>query len=245
MAVRARDGVGPEDHLEAFGVEAVPKDPEDQRHRQRHLGKPCFGVIPDPQVLGLVVEVILENQVEVGIEIRAMLGHQPERGLVQQRAVLDRRTPGGHRPANAFDRVGVDHRAAALLPGLATGRQHLFLRERRGAPLTNAGRCENLDDVGSIGDAPSDDLANVVGTQGRIDDGIERSDDSGSGESSARDRVTECPIQGGTSSIPRTKSTSRAPRDAISAGSGSATSISISRLRRRYAAQSSTRWSHS
>src|ERR1039457_2363329 len=72
-----------------------------------------LGVVADAEEFGFVVQVIVEHQ-EVRVEVDAAPGHQFERGIVQEGAVLDGGTAGHDGGAGPIGGVRVDHGPQSL-----------------------------------------------------------------------------------------------------------------------------------
>src|SRR5439155_13061942 len=115
--------------------------------RLLHRGEAFLRVVADPEKLRLVLQVVAEDQAALWIEIRAALGQELEDFVGREDAVLDLRAPGGGRGPHAFGAVRVDQRAQPPGPGFPAGRVELLLAHRLSAPVPNALRREQLDEV--------------------------------------------------------------------------------------------------
>jgi len=88
-AVRSGDGVRAEDDLQLRRLQRELKHMQRLRHRQLHLREPLLGVVADAEVVGLVLEIVAEDEVDVRIEVRPVLRHQIELRLPDQHPMLD------------------------------------------------------------------------------------------------------------------------------------------------------------
>ena len=95
-----------------------------------------------------------------------------------------------------FRAVRVHHAAQPLRAGFAAGGVELRLRQRRRAAVANAGRRENLDEIGAVGLLPADILANLLDRPLRVRHRAERGEDARAGQLAARDRIAQRLIRG-------------------------------------------------
>ena len=83
----ARDRIRAEDGLESGDSERRLEGLEGAGHGRAHLVKAFLGIAANADVSICIVEVVLEDQMDVGVVERAVLGHQLERLPVEQRAI--------------------------------------------------------------------------------------------------------------------------------------------------------------
>src|SRR4029077_2068829 len=88
-AVRARNGVGPEDDGEPGRRQGAAKRGRRERERPLHGGEALLRIVADPEKARLVVEVFAEDEAALRIEVRLLRGKLRERRFVREDAVLD------------------------------------------------------------------------------------------------------------------------------------------------------------
>ena len=124
-----------------------------------------------PELRGALLHHVVGD--EVGDQERALVRHEPRRGLVDEVAVLDRAHPGVHRARDGVRRVGVRAHVAAeglrlLDGGPRLGRGVLEAVERvegRG----HAARHHDLDLVGALSHLLARGPADLVGPVGQLE----------------------------------------------------------------------------
>ena len=104
----------------------------------------------------------MEHQ-EVRVEVDAAPGHQFERGVVQEGAVLDGGTAGHDGGAGPIGGVRVDHGPQPLGRGFAAGSGNLLRRHGHLAAVAYAGGGKQLHDVGTAGFHLAHELADLGG----------------------------------------------------------------------------------
>ena len=87
--------------------------------------------------------------------------------------------------------VRVHHAAQALRARFAARGIDLFLRQRRHAAVADAGRREDLDQVGAVGLLLADVFADLIGRPLRVRDLAERRQDARPGQHAAIDRIAQ------------------------------------------------------
>src|SRR5262249_16395925 len=115
-----------------------------------HRRKTFFGVISETQKARLVLEIVWEVESDVGIEPNSVLSEHSEGFLGRQHAMLDSRATCTRCADHRFGALRMDHCAEALRASFAADGIELCLRKRRCTALPNAGRCEDLDEIGPL-----------------------------------------------------------------------------------------------
>ena len=95
-------------------------------------------VVPDAEIACFVVEIVLKDEMGVGIEVDAPLGHEAHDFLIEERAMLYGRTTGEDASARALWAVRVDDGAQPEQIRFSTCRIQLLLAHRRLATVANA-----------------------------------------------------------------------------------------------------------
>ena len=193
--------VGAEDNVQALGGERHPEGLHRPHRAGLHRLEALFGVVPDAQVAVLVLEVVGEDEVGVRVVEGAVRGHEVERFLIEQRAVLDRGATRPRCPARALRPVGVDERPESTLGRRPAGGVEFFLGEGRAAPHPDALGSEDLDGVRpGVGQAVHFG-GQFLGAPGAGGELAERGDDPGAGDRSARHRIAHRTIHRRTETL--------------------------------------------
>src|SRR5690349_12853849 len=123
--MRASDSIGAEDDLQIRSRKGTPEQVSIERQRGFHLLETFLGVVADAEEVLLVIEIVLDDEADLGIEPGAALGHELEIIVSREGTVLNRGAAGQDgRADRGF--VGVHNRAEALPGGLtASGRELL------------------------------------------------------------------------------------------------------------------------
>ena len=121
-----------------------------ERNGLLHRREPSLVVVADPFVLRAVLEIIAEHQAALWVEVRPALRHEPQHLVRRKHTVLDLRAAGKRRRPHALRAGCVDERPQPLRLRLSTYRVELLLRQRLRAPVANALRREDLDEVGAF-----------------------------------------------------------------------------------------------
>ena len=148
LSVRINSGVGAEGHLHTRRHRLVQTGVLDLRHRlilAKNLHGPplCPARLPDVFAID-----------EVGDEIRSVLLHQPDRFVVEHRAVLDRCHTRAHRGIDAVRAVRMRRDACPVLRRLGDRSVDLLLAEllhtRLGPRREHGAGRDDLDHVGAV-----------------------------------------------------------------------------------------------
>src|SRR6476661_3443604 len=136
-------------------------------------------VVAGAEVALLVLEVVLRDQADVRLEIRAMLRHERELAVRQLAAVRAGRAARDRRGARRRYRMGADPRSLAGAPRLIARGAYLRIGERLPTAFADALRRENLDDVGASRDHRPYPGADLRRGQLRVGELRDRREDAG------------------------------------------------------------------
>src|SRR5215217_4888708 len=105
--MRAGHGIGTKHDLEIGRTNGPLEHLCRDRDRLFHRGKTGLVVIPDSFVLGPIVEIVAEDQTDLGVEEDPAIRHQLENFVIGEDAVLDLAAAGEYRRLDAFRAVSV------------------------------------------------------------------------------------------------------------------------------------------
>jgi len=124
------------------------------------------------------------------------LGHQIERGIFEERTVLDRGASGEHRGFRAGIADGMHHGAQAESLGLAAHRLDLLIGHTLVAAGAQAGGGEQLDEVGALALRAAHQSAQGLRIAAAVVDLAERGENARAGQHALGDAVAHHAIDG-------------------------------------------------
>ncbi len=191
VSVGSRSCVRTVDDLEAGDLERPLERLEDDRLTLLHEGKAFVVVVADAHVLRLVLDVILKNDADVGVVVGAVGRHDLEDIVGDVSSVFDGCATGHAGRLGSRGSVGMHQGPQSKGLGLAACSLQLSVGHGLVAAFANALGGEDLDEVGTLGLALADELAQLVRVAAGLRERLQGGQESGAGNDAACDRIAE------------------------------------------------------
>jgi hypothetical protein len=159
--VCARSTVRSEDDLHLLRQRSFERvDPD--RDTLLHVIESSFIKVSDSQIARLVLDVVMQQETEVRIKIRAVFQHQIEHLVSKPISVLDRGAASKNRGPGALRPLRMDHRPLAQCPSFPAAGLKLCIRKRLSSPFPNALGGEDFDHVRPVCNELADLAPDVI-----------------------------------------------------------------------------------